>query len=885
MQKSDRLLSRLGVLLLVLFLYSSRSSAQAFQGYTLYSPSASPARTYLINMSNTAVKTWSHSVGGAYSCYLLPDGTLLRSATYGSSLNGGGATGMVQKVSWSGTVTWQYTYSTTSYRSHHDIEPLPNGNVLLIAWEVKTAAQGVAAGLNHSGSIWPDHIIEVQPVGSTGGNIVWQWHAWDHLIQDYDATKANYGVVGSHPELLDINYRSTASGDWMHLNGISYNATLDQIAFSSHNLDEVYVIDHSTTTAQAATHSGGRWGKGGDFLYRWGNPAAYRAPGTQVFDVVHCAWWVPDSLPGGGHLMAFNNRESQSTSMVVELVPPVDSLGNYVWTPGTAYGPSSPIWNYTASGFYSQHLGGVQRLPNGNTLLAQSTSGKMLEVTSAGTVVWSYAPGGEIIRALRYAPTYSGLQQLFPASYSASRTSIAFGTVAVSGSRTDSIVIRNGGSGTLTISAIASSNATQFGTTETAPVAIAAGDSTRIHMIFHPTTGGLQTGRITFTHNGSSSPDTVHVEGTGLAAAFSSAPASVAFGGVQVSSTKIDSVVVKNPGGASLTISSIVSGLPAEFTVAESAPITLAAGDSTRLHITFHPALMGIRSTRITLSHNGITSPDTIHVEGTGLASVFSATPASLSFGNVRIATIRSESLLVQNAGNMPLHIATIATTNTPLFVVAESGPITLGAGEYAYLHTQFSPVTTGFQQARVTIVHDGTTSPDTIHLEGTGSNSVAVLIESGWNMISNPVNATNDSVRALYPTSLFPYGFAFVAGGGYVQSYRMTNGLGYWGKFASPTGVEIAGDFRESDSIEVAAGWNMVGTISGLVDTSAIVSIPAGIRASSWFGYSAGYSPATQLVPGKSYWIKASAPGTFILHSGSRKAAAGRPAEKFQRH
>ncbi|MBK9404677.1 MAG: aryl-sulfate sulfotransferase [Ignavibacteria bacterium] len=129
---------------------------------------------------------------------------------------------------------------------------------MLNAWEVKTSAQAIAAGLNHSASIWPDHIIEVQPSGTTGGTIVWKWHAWDHLIQDYDPTKANYGVVANHPELLDINVSSTASGDWMHVNGISYNADLDQIVFSSHNLDEFYVIDHSTTTAEAASHTGGQ---------------------------------------------------------------------------------------------------------------------------------------------------------------------------------------------------------------------------------------------------------------------------------------------------------------------------------------------------------------------------------------------------------------------------------------------------------------------------------------------------------------------------------------------------------------------------------------------------------------------------------------------------
>jgi hypothetical protein len=386
--------------------------AQAFQGFTLYSPNNS-RKSYLVDMNNTIVHTWTHTKTGGYSCYLLEDGSLLRSAlSTNSTLNGGAAAGIVQRVDWNGSLLWEYTYSSNTYRAHHDIEPMPNGNVLLIAWEVKSATECVAAGLNHSSSLWPDHIIEVQPVGSTGGNIVWQWHSWDHLIQDYSASKSNYGVVGSHPELLDINVGST-QGDWMHYNGISYNPELDQIVVSSHNLDEVYVIDHSTTTAQAAGHSGGNSGKGGDYLYRWGRPTNYRASGTQIFDVVHCAYWVPAVLPGAGDIMAFNNREHAGTSMIVELVPPM-SNGQYVLQSGSAYGPSSPVWSYTASGFFSIHLGGCQRLPNGNTLVVQSLNGKIFEVNSSGSTVWTYAPGGEIARALRYATTYPGVAALMP---------------------------------------------------------------------------------------------------------------------------------------------------------------------------------------------------------------------------------------------------------------------------------------------------------------------------------------------------------------------------------------------------------------------------------------------------------------------------------------
>jgi len=383
--------------------------SQTYQGYTLFGPNNS-RNTYLADMNNTVVKSWTHSRNGGYSAYLLEDGNVLRTATSGSSsLNGGGAQGVVQRYSWNGTLTWEYTYSTSTYRAHHAIEPMPNGNMLIIAWEVKTASQAVQAGLNHSATIWPDHIIEVQPVGSNGGNIVWQWHAWDHLIQDYDATKSNYGVVANHPELFDINVESAGSGDWLHINGISYISSLDQIVISSHELDEIYVIDHSTTTQQAAGHTGGNSGKGGDILYRWGRPSNYRAPGSQVFNVVHCSVWIPDSLPGGGNIMAFNNREAQGTSMIVEIVPPLDTNGHYTHTLGTAYLPSSPVWSYTASGFYSNHLGGCQRLPNGNTLIVESTSGYMFEVNSSGTTVWSYNRGGEIVRALRYPPNYPGL--------------------------------------------------------------------------------------------------------------------------------------------------------------------------------------------------------------------------------------------------------------------------------------------------------------------------------------------------------------------------------------------------------------------------------------------------------------------------------------------
>jgi len=393
--------------------------AQAYNGYTLYSPNNSNY-TYLIDMNNTVVHKWTHTRSGGYAAYLLTDGSVLRTANASNaSLMDGGATGVVQKVSWSGTVTWEYTYSSSSYISHHDIEPMPNGNVLILAWEVKSAAACVAAGLNRNTSLYIDYIIEVQPSGSTGGTIVWQWHAWDHLIQNYNSTKSNYGVVSEHPELLNINMGITANtggDDWMHLNSVKYDSTKDQIVVSSHTVNEIYVIDHSTTTAQAVTHTGGKSGKGGDILYRWGYPTNYALSGTNYFSIVHCATWVPPGCPGAGHILAFNNgyiNEMSGTSSIVEIIPPANDSGSYTHASGSAFGPSAPTWTYTlANNIYSYHLGACQRLPNGNTLIVSSIVGKLLEVDANGNTVWSFSPGVETSRALRYSADYVGLKPL-----------------------------------------------------------------------------------------------------------------------------------------------------------------------------------------------------------------------------------------------------------------------------------------------------------------------------------------------------------------------------------------------------------------------------------------------------------------------------------------
>jgi len=336
---------------------------------------------------------------------------------------GGGIAGRVEIFDWDNDLLWEFEYSDSDHCLHHDIEPLPNGNVLMIAWEYKTREEAIQAGRNpghiQGNSLWPDHIIEVEPTGSAGGNIVWEWHAWDHLIQDYDPSKDNYGVVEDHPELVDINFGQYQS-DWMHTNSVDYHQGFDQILISVHNLNEIWVIDHSTTTEEASGHTGGNSGKGGDLLYRWGNPQVYDR-GTindQQFFNQHGANWVEEGCPGEGNILVFNNLGGDHYSTVIEIIPPVDSEGNYEYIPGSAYDPDEPTWEYMAenpSDMFSRIMSSAQRLPNGNTLICSSTQGLFLEVNPEKDVVWQYTnllpnpQSNGVFHIRRYALDYPGI--------------------------------------------------------------------------------------------------------------------------------------------------------------------------------------------------------------------------------------------------------------------------------------------------------------------------------------------------------------------------------------------------------------------------------------------------------------------------------------------
>jgi hypothetical protein len=405
-------------------------------GFVLFAPTRSNT-TYLIDRCGKEVKSWTSTYNPGLSCYLLSDGTLLRTGVVQSqSFNAGGHGGVIEKIDWNGNVIWTYFISDATNWQHHDVKALPNGNILVIAWESKTNTQAIAKGRNPllvPTTLWSEQILEIQPTGATGGNIVWEWHLWDHLIQDFDSTKPDFGAVNTNPQLLNINYNATAdNSDWIHLNSIDYNVALDQILVSSRVLNEIWVIDHSTSSSEAASHSGGNSGNGGDFLFRWGNPLAYNTGTSTQFFGQHNAQWIQTGLPYENQIMVFNNgngRTGGNYSTIEIINPPVDGF-NY--TSSLPYLPTTTSWIYNdgnPNNFYAQLTSGCQQLSNGNVLFCNGPKGTFKEISASGTILWEYinpvsvtgiltqgttAASNAAFRCTFYPSSYSGFNnQLF----------------------------------------------------------------------------------------------------------------------------------------------------------------------------------------------------------------------------------------------------------------------------------------------------------------------------------------------------------------------------------------------------------------------------------------------------------------------------------------
>lgn len=400
------------------------------EGYTLFT-ALNDDRTFLINNCGEVVNEWTSTWGNAPNqksrmVYLLENGNIM----IGSGLD-------VEIRDWDNNKIWGINYQQKlGFRIHHDIEPLPNGNFLVLVRDSRTSTEMFAAGMDTS---YPEdtyvleRIVEIKPIGTDDASIVWEWKLFDHLVQEFDNTKPNYGQVSSNPQLLDMNYDAGHGSNPIHANAVEYNAELDQIAVSARHLSEVFIIDHSTTTEEAATHTGGNSNKGGDLLWRWGNPEVFdkgtaddRKLGEQ-----HDIKWIEEG-PHKDKLSVFSNYGygSDHEASSIHILTPVFTNGAYAMNAGK-FLPADYTWSYdgTIMGevVYEPSRSGVQIMSNGNALINETGKGRISEVDANGNLVWVYIIptasnstfdqfedpiGNEAFRAHRYATDFSGFDNV-----------------------------------------------------------------------------------------------------------------------------------------------------------------------------------------------------------------------------------------------------------------------------------------------------------------------------------------------------------------------------------------------------------------------------------------------------------------------------------------
>jgi hypothetical protein len=412
-------------------------SAGVAPGYTLYAPIELQA-AYLVDLDGEVVHEWPTTTQPGLGEQLLPNGHLLRAGDLkagGTYADGQGAGGRVEELDWDGNLVWRFDYANDEVMQHHDVTSLPNGNVLLVAWERVSKSEAIANGRDPSsvpeGELWPDTIVEYSPAQR---RIVWKWRVWDHLVQNRDPSKRNYGDPADHPEKIDLNFLidpENGQADWNHVNAVFYDAKRDEVMISSRSFSEIWIVDHSTTTTEAA-------GPAGDLQFRFGNPQTYGrgTPRDQQLFVQHDPVRISDGAPGAGRILVFSNGTARVRpySTIEEIEPVVDARGDYVLgADGRFAATMRRVYPERARDrFFAAIISSAQRLPNGNTFICYGNYGRMIEVTPAGETVWEYenprfrrhadtpkrTGTGFVIepwwtfRAYKYAPDYPGLSRL-----------------------------------------------------------------------------------------------------------------------------------------------------------------------------------------------------------------------------------------------------------------------------------------------------------------------------------------------------------------------------------------------------------------------------------------------------------------------------------------
>jgi hypothetical protein len=411
---------------------------KTMEGYTLFSFMLDKP-SFLIDNKGYVMRRWEDDYIAGQNQVITPDGFLLKSINLENpKFPTAGLGGGIHKFDFEGNIVRELVYDGDTWSTHHDVKQMANGNIMVIAWDLIDVDHMIDLGMD------PIEAIQFNDTGITAeriiefnlesGDKVWEWSVLDHLVQNIDPSKANYKEsVADNPHLIDINYVAysqdgwVAGYDWLHANAVEYIPDHDVIVISIHNMNELWFIDKSTTTAEAATNTGGTYGKGGDLLYRFGNPAAHQFPGKtyendRLMYLQHDPTDISNLPSHGGNILVFNNGQEsvgRDFTSIDEIYIDFNTVLNSSDISTYDTNPDSIVWSYinTADMYFSSDTGSAMRLNNGNTFVNWGNRGFFSEFDTDKNEVWKWVysnddddvnEGVPFFRAYKYPTNYTG---------------------------------------------------------------------------------------------------------------------------------------------------------------------------------------------------------------------------------------------------------------------------------------------------------------------------------------------------------------------------------------------------------------------------------------------------------------------------------------------
>jgi hypothetical protein len=320
-----------------------------------------------------------------------------------------------------------------------------------------------------------------------------------------------------------------------------------------------------------------------------------------------------------------------------------------------------------------------------------------------------------------YATVFSFGAQTTTRQLTFSPSVLSFGTVPVGQTQSQLITLTNGGQTSVTVSAMSLLHGADFSFPQLSlPLTLAAGQSIDLNVTFSPTANGWVGGNATFNSSASNPKVQFQFAGTGVTSdAMVASPSSISFGQVPVGTSSTQTVLVTNNRSWIETISAF-RATGGEFSVsAPATPLTLAAGQSVTLRITFAPQSASLAGGSVFVGGRL-----NVPFSGTGTAPAsaqLTVAPSSVNFGNVAVGTTATQSITMSASG-AAVTVSSNSSSNPQFGLNGTSFPLTIAAGQSLSISVAFAPKSSGAASGSLSFSSNASNSPAPASLAGMGT-------------------------------------------------------------------------------------------------------------------------------------------------------------------